>query len=158
MKSRVLLLVITIVVVAALGIVMGGCSCSSKKDSDAKNATLDQAVSKKDGVAYVNDNFPTISPTEKTTDKDGNTVISYTNADGNKVTRTIGKDGKIHVVIKDKKGKVIKDKTFKDKTQKATKKSSSKKDSKKDSKKKDKDEDGEHAGVVNNEDGWSDFY
>ena len=64
MKSRVILLVITIAAVAATAVFMSGCSCSSKKDSkDAQNAVSDQAVSKGNGVAYVNDNFPTISVT-----------------------------------------------------------------------------------------------
>ena len=81
-------------------------------------------------------------------------MISYTDSDGNKVTRTYVKGGKIHVVIKDKKGKVIKDRTFKDKTKKETKKTN-KKDNKKNNK---KDEGEEHAGVVNDDDGWSDFY
>ena len=147
-----------VVVIAVIVIIACSCNCGKgNKDSDAKQAATAEVISKGKGAVYVEDNFETISPTEKTTDKDGNTVISYTNAQGQKVTRTYKKDGTIRVVIKDKKGNVIKDKTMKNKE--TTKKPSKKDDKKKDDKKKDdKKDEGEHAGVVNNEDGWSDFY
>ncbi len=145
MKTKISLLVISVVVLVAMGVVMSGCSCSKDKEK-AKDVPTAKVVESGNGVQYVNDNFPTISPTEKVTNKKGDTIISYTNSDGSKVTRTIHKNGTIRVVIKDKKGKVIKDKTFKSKKTKTTK-NDKKKD--KSSKKKDKKDDN---------DGWSDFY
>lgn len=155
MKNKVILLAITVVAVLAMAAVMSGCSCNSKDDEttfNPKNVQAESASSDGNGNVVVNDNFGTISPTEKATDKDGNTVISYTDSQGNKVIRTVKKDGSIHVVVKNKKGKVIKDKTYKQKTPQTTKKSNNKK-------KDDKKNDGKEHGVVANDgDGWSDFY
>lgn len=155
MKNKIILLAITVVAVLAMAAVMSGCSCNSKDDETSfnpKNVQAESASSDGNGNVVVNDNFGTISPTEKATDKDGNTVISYTDSQGNKVIRTVKKDGSIHVVVKNKKGKVIKDKTYKQKTPQTTKKSNNKK-------KDDKKNDGKEHGVVANDgDGWSDFY
>ena len=155
MKNKVILLIITVVAVLSMAAVMSGCSCNSKDDEttfNPKNVQAESASSDGNGNVVVNDNFGTISPTEKATDKDGNTVISYTDSQGNKVIRTVKKDGSLHIVVKNKKGKVIKDKTYKQKTPQTTKKSNNKK-------KDDKKNDGKEHGVVANDgDGWSDFY
>ena len=155
MKNKVILLAITVVAVLTMAAVMSGCSCNSKDDEttfNPKNVQAESASSDGNGNVVVNDNFGTISPTEKATDKDGNTVISYTDSQGNKVIRTVKKDGSLHIVVKNKKGKVIKDKTYKQKTPQTTKKSNNKK-------KDDKKNDGKEHGVVANDgDGWSDFY
>ena len=155
MKNKVILLAITVAAVLAMAAVMSGCSCNSKDDEttfNPKNVQAESASSDGNGNVVVNDNFGTISPTEKATDKDGNTVISYTDSQGNKVIRTVKKDGSLHIVVKNKKGKVIKDKTYKQKTPQTTKKSNNKK-------KDDKKNDGKEHGVVANDgDGWSDFY
>ena len=155
MKNKVILLAITVVAVLAMAAVMSGCSCNSKDDEttfNPKNVQAESASSDGNGNVVINDNFGTISPTEKATDKDGNTVISYTDSQGNKVIRTVKKDGSLHIVVKNKKGKVIKDKTYKQKTPQTTKKSNNKK-------KDDKKNDGKEHGVVANDgDGWSDFY
>ena len=155
MKNKVILLAITVVAVLTMAAVMSGCSCKSKDDEttfNPKNVQAESASSDGNGNVVVNDNFGTISPTEKATDKDGNTVISYTDSQGNKVIRTVKKDGSIHIVVKNKKGKVIKEKTYKQKTPQTTKKSNNKK-------KDDKKNDGKEHGVVANDgDGWSDFY
>lgn len=155
MKNKVILLTITVVAVLSMAAVMSGCSCNSKDDEttfNPKNVQAESASSDGNGNVVVNDNFGTISPTEKATDKDGNTVISYTDSQGNKVIRTVKKDGSLHIVVKNKKGKVIKDKTYKQKTPQTTKKSNNKK-------KDDKKNDGKEHGVVANDgDGWSDFY
>lgn len=155
MKNKVILLAITVAAVLAMAAVMSGCSCNSKDDEttfNPKNVQAESASSDGNGNVVVNDNFGTISPTEKATDKDGNTVISYTDSQGNKVIRTVKKDGSIHIVVKNKKGKVIKEKTYKQKTPQTTKKSNNKK-------KDDKKNDGKEHGVVANDgDGWSDFY
>ena len=171
MKNKVLLLVITIAAVSAMAVGLAGCSCGksdSKKETttiDVKSVPTDKAVKSDDGEVYVEDNFPTISPTEKTTDKDGNTVVTYTDSEGNKVKRTVTKDGVIKIVIKDKNGKVIKKHSYKEKkvTNPATKKISDKKykkaNSKKtDDKKTDKNAKQDEVGAVNDDDGWSDFY
>ncbi len=142
--------------VLAMAVIMSGCSCSSEDDTttfNPKNVPAESASSDGKGNVVVNDNFGTISPTEKTTDKSGNTVISYTDSQGNKVTRTVKKDGSIHVVVKNKKGKVINDETYKRKEPATTAKP--KKNNKKDDKKQDNKE---HGAVVNDGDGWSDFY
>ncbi len=155
MKNKIILLAITVVAVLAMAAVMSGCSCNSKDDEttfNPKNVQAESASSDGNGNVVVNDNFGTISPTEKATDKDGNTVISYTDSQGNKVIRTVKKDGSLHIVVKNKKGKVIKDKTYKQKTPQTTKKTNNKK-------KDDKKNDGKEHGVVANDgDGWSDFY
>ena len=155
MKNKVILLAITVVAVLTMAAVMSGCSCNSKDDEttfNPKNVQAESASSDGNGNVVINDNFGTISPTEKATDKDGNTVISYTDSQGNKVIRTVKKDGSLHIVVKNKKGKVIKDKTYKQKTPQTTKKSNNKK-------KDDKKNDGKEHGVVANDgDGWSDFY
>ncbi|MBR2190253.1 MAG: hypothetical protein IJ883_01195 [Eubacterium sp.] len=155
MKNKVILLTITVVAVLAMAAVMSGCSCNSKDDEttfNPKNVQAESASSDGNGNVVVNDNFGTISPTEKATDKDGNTVISYTDSQGNRVIRTVKKDGSLHIVVKNKKGKVIKEKTYKQKTPQTTKKSNNKK-------KDDKKNDGKEHGVVANDgDGWSDFY
>ena len=155
MKNKVILLAITVVAVLTMAAVMSGCSCNSKDDEttfNPKNVQAESASSDGNGNVVINDNFGTISPTEKATDKDGNTVISYTDSQGNKVIRTVKKDGSIHIVVKNKKGKVIKEKTYKQKTPQTTKKSNNKK-------KDDKKNDGKEHGVVANDgDGWSDFY
>lgn len=155
MKNKVILLAITVAAVLAMAAVMSGCSCNSKDDEttfNPKNVQAESASSDGNGNVVVNDNFGTISPTEKATDKDGNTVISYTDSQGNRVIRTVKKDGSLHIVVKNKKGKVIKEKTYKQKTPQTTKKSNNKK-------KDDKKNDGKEHGVVANDgDGWSDFY
>ena len=118
MKNKVILLTITVVAVLAMAAVMSGCSCNSKDDEttfNPKNVQAESASSDGNGNVVVNDNFGTISPTEKATDKDGNTVISYTDSQGNRVIRTVKKDGSLHIVVKNKKGKVIKEKTYKQK-------------------------------------------
>ena len=156
MKNKKILIGIAAVVVAAVVIVILCVSCGGKKDETAttfnpKNVPAESASSDGNGNVVVNDNFGTVSPTEKATDKDGNTVISYTDSQGNKVIRTVKKDGTIHVVVKNKKGKVIKDKTYKEKKYETTTKQKKKKDDKK--------KDGQESGVVANDgDGWSDFY
>ena len=155
MKNKVILLAITIVAVLAMGVFMSGCSCNSKDDEttfNPNNVPAESASSDGNGNVVINDNFGTISPTEKATDKDGNTVISYTDSEGNKVYRTVKKDGTIHIIVKNKKGKVIKEKTYKHKEPATTAK---KKNNKKDDKKKDGKE---HGVVANDDDGWSDFY
>ena len=159
MKTKVSLLLITAIALVAMAVVMSGCG-SKKEKTTVKpgDAPTNKVIQNGDGVNYVEDNIPTISPIEKTTDKKGNTVVTYTNGDGNKVTRTEYKNGKVHLVIKDKKGKVIKDKTYKRKEASTTAapKKDTKKDSKKDSKKEDKkDKDKKKSG---DDDGWSDFY
>ena len=157
MKNKILL-VISIVALVAMAVVLTGCSCGNGNSKETtinpKNVPTDKAEGNGNGVNYVEDNFPTISPTEKTTDKNGNTVITYTNEEGNKVIKTYKKDGIVKMVIKDKNGKVIKKKEYKESTQEETKKAS-KKDNKKDGKKDQK----ESAGSVNDDNGsWSDFY
>lgn len=155
MKNRVLLLAITIVAVAAMAVVLGGCGCgdSSKETKlNPNNVPTDDVTGNINGFNVVNDEFETISPTQKTTDAKGNTVISYTDSQGNKVIRTVKKNGTIHIVVKNKKGKIIKDKTYKDKIQNTTKQN------KKNDKKENKKDDGEHVGAMNDEEGWSDFY
>ena len=179
MKNRVVLLAITIVTVTALAFVMGGCSCNSKKTSNkettvnVKDVPTNKIVKKGKGSQVAKDQFESISPIEKTTDKKGNTIVKYTNAQGYKVTRTTDKNGTVKIVIKNKKGKVINTRQFKDpnfkkaeeavkeskKTTKKDTKKDSKKDNKKDDKKDDKNDDKkEGAGVANDNDNWSDFY
>ena len=163
MKSRVLLLAITIVAVTAMAFAMSGCSCDSKKEKattiNPKDVPTAKTASDGQGGVYIEDNFESISPTEKTTDDKGNTVITYTNAEGNKVTKTISKDGTVNLVIKDKKGKVIKKRTYKE-TVESTAKSSGKNDNKKETKKNSKKKnEKESAGAANDSDGrWSEFY
>ena len=159
MKNKVSLLVVAVLVVIIAAVAVG-CSCGEKGDKETKlnpnNVSTDNASGNQNGVNVVNDEFQTISPTEKSTDKKGNTVISYTDSDGNKVTRTLTKDGKVKIVITDKNGKVIKKKVYKDKM--AETKKQGKKDSKKDGKKDDKKDEEEQVGAINNDEGWSDFY
>ena len=105
------------------------------------------------------DDFPTISATEKVTNKKGDTVIRYTSSDGNKVERVITKDGYIKVTIWDKNGKVIKKKKFKNKMEKVDTKDGDNKTTKKSDKKETTKKGSPKAGVANDDDGsWSDFY
>ncbi|MCR5430509.1 MAG: hypothetical protein K6E58_04695 [Eubacterium sp.] len=171
MKNKVVLLAITIIAVLAMGIVMGGCSCdkdSSKKTTvNPKNVPTANGQTNGSGDSVVEDQFPTISNKEVSTDKHGNEVVKYTNVEGNKVTRITKKNGVVKIIIKNKKGKVIETKQFKDEAAKAANEAVSKKQSqnkKKDSKKEDKKETKKdskkknQAGVANDNDDWSDFY
>ena len=100
MKNRVLLIVITIVAVTAMAFSMAGCGCSKsgKSTVNPNDVPTDNATGSKNGMNYVNDEFGTISPTQKTTDKKGNTVIKYTDSQGNQVTRTMKKNGMIILI------------------------------------------------------------
>ena len=115
-----------------------------------KNVSAEKATNVGNGNNVVKDNF---NPPLKTyTDKKGNTVTEYKDTDGNTVIKTVEKNGTVHYVVKNKKGKVIKDKTYKQTAPETTKKSKNKK-------KDDKQNDGKEHGVVANDgDGWSDFY
>ncbi|MBP5773556.1 MAG: hypothetical protein J6W35_05750 [Eubacterium sp.] len=162
MKNKIILIAITIVSVFAMGLVMSGCSCGGKDDEttfNPANVSGESASHMGNGNNVVNDNFGTISPTEKATDKNGDTVISYTDAEGNKVFRTIKKNGTIKIVVKNKKGKVIRKHTYKPKKY-STPTNANNNNKKKDNKKKDdkKKDDQEHGVVANDGDGWSDFY
>ena len=146
MKRRIALLTITILAVVTMGIVLSGCGSDDKSKATTKsvaNVPTDKVSHDGNGVNYVEDDFATISHQEKTTDKNGNNIVKYTNTEGNFVTRTEKKNGTVIVVVKDKNGKVIKKNTIKLPKEKATKKSK-KKETKKGSQKSD--------------DGWSDFY
>ncbi len=162
MKNKILLIA-TIVAVLAMGLVMSGCSCN-KSDSKETTAKNEQTANQETYKNVASDDFPTISNDQKTTDKNGNEVVKYTNAKGQKVTRITKKDGTVKIIIRDKKGKVIKEKEFKDEAAAAAikkqeqNKKNNKKDSKKEDDKKDEKKD-EKAGVMNDNDGnWSDFY
>lgn len=162
MKNKVLLLAITIVAVAAMAFAMSGCSCKdSKKETtkfDPNKVPTANAKVAGDGNMVVDD-FPTISATEKVTNKKGDTVIRYTSSDGNKVERVITKDGYIKVTIWDKNGKVIKKKKFKNKMEKVDTKDGDNKTTKKSDKKETTKKGSPKAGVANDDDGsWSDFY
>lgn len=164
MKSRVLLVLITVVAVTAMAFVMAGCSCSkdtgkAKQTENIPDVPTAKAEHKGNGSNVVEDDFESISPVEKTTDKNGNEVVKYTNADGNKVTRITKKNGEVTVIIKNKKGKVIKKSKFVDPTITSVNKSNKKDDNKDDNKDGKKDGDGKaDAGVANDDGGWSDFY
>lgn len=161
MKNRVILLAITIVTVTAMAFVMAGCSCNKKEKVDPAKLPTESIQHQGKGNNVVEDQFETVSQEVRTTDKQGNQIVKYTNAEGQRVTRiTNMKNGMVKVIIKNKKGKVIETKEFRDPT--VTTKKSNKKKNKKDNKKEDKKDNnkdnGEMVGGVANDGEWSDFY
>lgn len=156
MKKRITLLAITLVAMLAMGLILGGCGCSN---NNAPTAPADPATHAGNGENYVADEFGTAIPTKKTVDKNGNTIITYTNDDGNKVTKTIDKKGNVTVVVKDKKGKVVETKKYKEKVTEPAKSETKKveKKTKKTEKKTKKAED-KTKKKGGTQDGWSDFY
>ena len=157
MKNKKALIGYVIAGIVAVAVIVLLINFGSKSDDETttfnpKNVSAENATNVGDGNNVVENNTKTISPLKTYTDKKGNAVTEYKDTKGNTVIRTIEKDGTVREVVKNKKGKVIKEKTYKQKAPETTKKANNKK-------KDDKKNDGKEHGVVANDgDGWSDFY